>query len=172
MRPIRFCPQCGTPIETQITFGAERPTCPNCGYVHFYDPKVAVIAFVTQEDAVLLVKRGVDPEKGKWALPAGYVNYGEDPQAAVIRETLEETGLAIKVTGLLDVMHYVANHAVIVIIYEGMVIGGELCAGDDAVDAAWFTDETLPPDVAFESTRKTLAKWRKTRNFEGLNPPK
>lgn len=157
-----FCPNCGTALHAIEKYGAVRRVCPSCGYIHFHDPKVAVVTFITQENQVLLVKRGVDPESGKWALPAGYVDYGEDPRDTAVRETLEETGLEIQIRALFDVMFYRGNNAVIVIIYECEVLGGLLEAGDDAEEAAWFTPDTLP-ELAFESTRAVISKWLKAR---------
>jgi len=136
-------------------FSKVHRACPACQFVQFYDPKVAACAFVVQENRVLLVKRGVEPEIGKWALPAGYVDYGEDPQQAAIRETSEETGIDIQISKLWDVMFY---QMVIVIIYQARVVGGSLQAGDDAVETGWFAADALP-EIAFKSTQVVLEKW-------------
>ena len=74
--------------------GRERPYCRNCETPIYFDPKVAVVVFVQQNDKVLLIRRAVDPGKGKWALPAGFVDYDEAPEEAAVRETMEETCLA------------------------------------------------------------------------------
>lgn len=115
---IGFCPRCGKPIGQQVKFGKMRPTCAACGYVHFDDPKVAVVVFIEQEGKVLLILRGVDPQRGKWALPAGYVDRGEDPAQAAIRETAEETGLRVEITRLIDLMF---DNGIIVIMYAAQV---------------------------------------------------
>lgn len=153
-----FCPLCGSPLQDAARFGAIRRVCPACNYVHFSDPKVAVVTFITQENRVLLVRRGVAPEEGKWALPAGYVDYGENPRDTAVRETQEETGLTIEIKSLFDVMFYQGQNAVIVIIYEGKAVAGQLQAGDDAVEAGWFTPSELP-ELAFESTQAVIRKW-------------
>lgn len=153
-----FCPMCGARLDESLKFGAVRRVCPVCDYVHFSDPKVAVVTFVTQENRVLLVKRGVEPEEGKWALPAGYVDYGENPRDTAVRETQEETGLTIEIESLFDVMFYQGHNAVIVIIYEGKAVAGQLQAGDDAVEAGWFAPSELP-ELAFESTRAVINRW-------------
>lgn len=156
----QFCPWCGKPLITALKFGSHRRICADdaCGFVKFNDPKVAAVAFVIQDGKVLLVKRGVEPELGKWALPAGYVDYGEDPAQAAIRETREETGLEINITRLYDVMFYADTNKVIVIIYQGEPIGGQLSANDDAVAVGWFAPDALP-DVAFESSQVVLRQW-------------
>lgn len=155
----QFCPLCGARLVTAQKFGKLRSTCPACGFVHFDDPKVAVATFITYQGRVLLVRRGVEPEIGKWALPAGYVDYGENPQSAAIRETLEETGIPITISGLLDVMYYEDHNKVIVIIYQGEALSFEPHAGDDATAAGWFSPQHLP-EVAFESTQAVLRRWK------------
>jgi len=135
-----------------------RPVCPVCGWVFFPDPKVAVAALIEQDDRVLLVRRVHPPEKGRWTLPAGFVDAGEDPAQAVVRECREETGLRVQVDGLLDVIA-VREHpdgADILIVYRAHALGGELVAGDDADRAAFFPLDELPP-LAFTSTRRILS---------------
>ncbi len=92
-RVAHFCPVCGTALEIRERFGKLRPVCPQCGHTVFFEPKVAVVSFVTRGDQLLLVKRTNDPGRGKWALPAGFVEADEDPRAAAERETLEEDDL-------------------------------------------------------------------------------
>ncbi len=173
---IRFCPRCGTAVIQAERFGRLRPVCPGCDWVYFSDPKVAVAVLVFQdshadshpqkaggpEARVLLVRRTNEPEKGRWTLPAGFVDAGEDPVRAAERECLEETGLQVRVTGLADVLagqeHPRGAH--ILIVYRGEISGGELAAGDDADRAAFFSLRRLPP-LAFESTRRLLARGRR-----------
>lgn len=156
-RPISFCPYCGVPTDEIPKFGQLRPVCPSCGWIYFADPKVAAAVFVEENGRVLLVKRVHEPFQGKWSLPAGYVNAHEDPARAAARECLEETGLRVEVTGLVDVVGGREDPlgADIVIIYHASITGGELSAGDDAGQAAFFHRDDLPP-IAFTSTRMML----------------
>ncbi len=154
---IHFCPLCGTNTVKQTVFGHERATCPNCGWIHFADPKVAAAMVVESDGMVLLTRRINEPQRGLWSLPAGYVDAGEDPAKAAVRECLEETGLMTEVTGLIDVVSGREHKkgADIVIIYRGRVIGGKLQAGDDADLAEFFPRNQLPP-LAFKATRRAL----------------
>lgn len=152
-----FCPACGSPTEPLMRHGMARPVCSSCGYTVFFDPKVAAIAFIVENDKLLLVQRDVDPGRGLWSLAGGFVEVGEHPQYSLKREILEETGLEIQVDRLLDVFHF-PNSYVIVIAYAATATGGELQAGDDVARADWFTTDALP-DLAFESTQILIRRW-------------
>ncbi len=102
--PIKFCPRCGTELIERLHTGKVRPACSTCGWVYFPDPKVAVAVLIRKNDQVLFVQRRYDPQKGRWTLPSGFVDAGEDPKVAVQRECLEETGLVIGEIRLLDVI--------------------------------------------------------------------
>jgi 8-oxo-dGTP diphosphatase len=159
---VNYCLRCGSALEDRPILDKVRRACPKCGYIHFDDPKVAAIAFIVNENRVLLVKRAGDPEKGKWVLPGGFVDANEDPRAAAIRETLEETGLHIEITGLVDVFFHPASDGSvtpIVIALSGRVIGGALLPQDDAEAVEWFTADALP-ELAFASTTAILEAWR------------
>jgi 8-oxo-dGTP diphosphatase len=139
-----------------------RRVCEACGFIYFRDPKVAAVVFAVQDGRVLLVRRGVDPQSGRWALPAGYVDYGEDPREAAVREVCEETGMTVRITRLIDVLGPDApgGTSAIVILFEAEVTGGTLAAQDDVEEVAFFAPDEVPMDeIAFESTRLLLAGW-------------
>jgi ADP-ribose pyrophosphatase YjhB (NUDIX family) len=160
MRVAHFCPLCGAPTHEQVRYGRKRPVCTACNHTVFFEPKVAAVALVTDGTRVLLVLRANEPAKGTWALPAGFVEPDEDPRAAAIRETREETGLEIHVMSLIDVLHRPDPDGLadIVIAYTAQVTGGALKAGDDAAEAAWFTRGALPP-IGFRTTEILLSRW-------------
>lgn len=154
---IKFCPRCGVEVAHEEKFGMVRPICPQCGWISFIDPKVAAAILVEQEGRVLLVRRVNEPFRGLWTLPAGFVNGGEDPAKAATRECLEETGLHVHVTGVLDVIAGREHErgADFIIVYHAEVTGGELVPADDADAAEWFLRSELPP-LAFNATKKIL----------------
>lgn len=154
---INFCPRCATALVIEERFGKLRPICPRCGWIYFPDPKVAVAVLIRNENDVLLVRRANDPARGRWTLPAGFVDAGEDPVLAAERECFEETGLRVKVNGLLDVLSGLEHPrgAHIVIFYSGVIISGNLSPGDDADRAAFFPEDDLP-QLAFKTTKKIL----------------
>jgi 8-oxo-dGTP diphosphatase len=157
---IQYCPKCGNHLAERERYGKLRPVCPSCDHTVFFDPKVAVVAFVTRSDEVLLVKRTLDPGKGKWALPAGFVDPEEDPRRAVERETLEETGLVVETDQLLELLHRpdADGLADIVIAYSAHVLSGELHASDDAEEVGWFASSSLP-ETALVTTNILIQRW-------------
>lgn len=161
---MNFCPQCSAPLQDVDWHGKHRRVCPACGFVHFRDPKVAVVMFVVEDGKVMLVKRAVDPQMGKWTLPAGFMDYGEGPRETAIREMREETGLDITITRLIDAKGNHSGKASVLIIFEGEVVGGEITPSDDAAEARYFAAEDIPYDeLAFESTAQLLSEWRNGR---------
>lgn len=154
---IKFCPRCGTPVDYKEKFGAVRPVCPQCHFIHFQDPKVAAAVLIQEGSRVLLVRRVNEPHRGLWTLPAGFVNGGEDPAEAAARECLEETGLTVQVTRVHDVIAGKEHErgADFIIIYAAKVISGEMNAADDADAVEWFDQDHLPP-LAFAATKKVL----------------
>ena len=160
---IRYCPRCATALETRSVGDKRRRACPRCDYIHFTDPKVGVGVLVLRQGQILLVRRAMNPERGKWSIPAGFLDHGEDPVATAEREVAEETGLLVKVEGLLDVYHnpraLEIGGASIFILYTAALLGGELEAGDDASAAAFFDSNELP-ELAFASTRDAIRRWQ------------
>lgn len=118
--------------------------------------KVTVDAIIADNGRILFIKRGRDPYKGFWALPGGFVEYGETTEEAVIREVKEETGLTCKILQLIGV--YSApdrdprGHTISVA-YAMIVESGRMSAGDDAQEARWFDVTKLPHNIAFDHSK-------------------
>jgi 8-oxo-dGTP diphosphatase len=163
--PIKFCTQCGQPVEEQHKYGRLRPVCMGCGHIHFIDPKVAAATIIVEDGKVLLTRRAGDPQKGLWVPPGGFMDYDEDPQQAAIRECREETGLEVEIDSVMDIVASAAlggtivGGATFVIFYRAHIVGGTLAPSDDADLAGWFGPNDLP-ELAFEQTRVVLNKWR------------
>ena len=154
---IKYCPRCGTAVTLQELFGKRRPVCPQCGWIHFEDPKVAAAVLVEQDGRVLLVRRNNEPYRGLWTLPAGFVDAGEDPGRAAERECLEETGLTVRVKRVLDVIAGKEHErgADFVIVYQAEILSGTISPNDDADAVDWFSRSKLPP-IAFQATKVVL----------------
>ena len=156
---FNYCPRCGTAVIHRELFGRERAVCPQCEWIHFVDPKVAAAVLVEQNGRVLLVRRAGEPFRGCWSLPAGFVNGGEDPAEAAARECLEETGLNVRVTRILDIISGKEHPrgADFIIVYHAEVLAGELQPADDADAVDWFERGNLP-QLAFRATEIVLSR--------------
>jgi len=164
---VKFCPYCGYKLVRKMLEGRERLYCSRCGKI-FYENPTPVVAVIARGDEgkILLIKRKIEPCKGEWALPSGFMELEESPVEAALRELAEETGLKGKLKRLIGV--YPNNSEIhgylVTIIYEVKILGGKLCAGDDAEEAEFFSVNQMPP-LAFQSHWEALGAvlkiWRK-----------
>ena len=136
----------------------ERPACPQCGRVVFYDPKVAAVCVIAREGRVLMIRRATDLGYGLWSLPGGFVDRGEIVESAAAREAWEETGLEVTVTGLLGLFS-LSGDPVIVAAFTARETGGILAPGPEALETAFFPPDALP-ELAFTRDTEILARWQ------------
>jgi 8-oxo-dGTP diphosphatase len=161
---VRFCSRCGGPMTVQSLDGHARPVCGRCGFVAYRNPAPAAGAIIVENGAVLLVQRKFEPRKGLWTLPAGFVEYDEHVTECAIRETKEETNLDIELGRLFGA--YMAmddpRTRVVLLLYLGTRVGGEVQPGDDAADARFFPLDQAWPEIAFRAHTQALADVRRT----------
>jgi 8-oxo-dGTP diphosphatase len=158
---FQYCPRCRTEMVDREVFGRVRRVCPSCRFIQFIDPKVGAAVLAEREGQVLLIQRKMDPAKGSWCLPGGFMEMGETPQEAAIRECKEETGLNVEITGLIDVYYYEDYRGSgVSIMYKGKVIGGVIQPGDDAEAVDFFSPDELPENIVFKSNLQALAAWQ------------
>lgn len=137
--------------------------CTRCRFVFYLNPKVVAGVIPEQHGCVLLTRRSIHPGYGLWTFPGGFVDFGEAVPDAAVRETLEETGLSVDLTGLLNV--YSDPGAPVIIVYTAKVTGGTLtpCAENDCFE--WVSPSGIPWDaLAFPSTRRALRDWLSARD--------
>jgi 8-oxo-dGTP diphosphatase len=162
---LRYCPVCGGKLHSK-TLKPEEPdrlVCSKCEFVFYLDPKVVACSIVEMEGRIVLLKRAIDPQKGKWVLPGGYVDRGEEVKAAALRETEEECGLKIHTKELLGLYSYPGRIAVVVV-YVAEPSGGELIVGDETAEVGLYRPESIPwNELAFQSTIDALKDYLKKR---------
>ncbi len=159
---FRYCPTCATPLVEQVIDMAPRQVCPQCQFVHFLDPKVVVIVVIYYEGKLLLGKRNYDPGKGLWSFFGGYVDRGEQVEAAAAREVREETGLTVQIGPLIGV-YSATDDPNVLIVYQAdlLTIPGEtlLPPSEEISELALFPLEELPA-LAFSIDARILHDWR------------
>ena len=142
-----------------------RPVCTACGAVFFLDPKVAAGVIIEIDGKVVMIRRNLEPGIGKWTFPAGYVDRGESVEDAAVREMEEESGLKVRINGLVGVYSH-PGETNILIVYTGTMVGGTLAAGPEAQEAGLFDPSALPP-LAFQRDTAILEDWMRGR---GVGP--
>ncbi|MBN1223103.1 MAG: NUDIX hydrolase [Candidatus Aminicenantes bacterium] len=156
-RSAEYCQQCGSKLGSTPIEGIYRRSCGVCGWVSYENPLPSSAAFVkNSSDEILLVKRGVDPGKGQWALPSGFIEIDETPAKACLRELKEETGLDGVIEKLLGVYSQESlMYKNVIIIAYFVQAQGRLIPGSDSVSAAYFSLKRLPV-IAFSSHREII----------------
>jgi 8-oxo-dGTP diphosphatase len=171
---FRYCPRCGGALESRLLKAGEpeRLVCARCGFVFYLDPKLAVGTIVRDgQNRVVLVRRAIEPGYGKWVFPGGYVDRGEELQAAAVREAREETGLDVRLDGLVDIYSY-AGHIPVIVVYAATILGGCLGCDDEGLEARFFEPGEIPwEELAFRSTREALRRVLGGPEGPPLRPP-
>ncbi len=155
---VRFCQLCGRELGDRLVDGKTRRHCAPCGLTVFLDPKVAAVVLALVDGKLVLVRREMEPQIGRWAFPSGFVDRGESVEDAAIREFKEETGLDARLERLIGV-YSDTDSPVVLVVYQAAVVVGSLQAGHDATDAALFDPDRLPP-LPFPHDDRILADWR------------
>lgn len=164
MREKTFCHFCGNRLIRKEWEGRLRGFCETCNEPLYENPIPATCLIVTDETGnLLLVRRSVAPKKGFWCLPGGYMELGEEPEEAALRELKEETGLSGRIDHLVGVA--ASSNAiygtVALICYAVTAYEGTMMPGDDAAEVAFFSVDRLP-EIAFESHRRFIRHHRRT----------
>jgi ADP-ribose pyrophosphatase YjhB (NUDIX family) len=163
------CPRCRHELERE----QRSVRCPSCGLAVYANPAPTVSALLLDERGrILLARRAVDPGADLWDLLGGFVEEGEEPRAALLREVEEETGLEIELGDFFggypdrygDDGIYTLN-----LYWVARVRGGELVLDDELAAVEWFGSDQLPPsrDFAFRNTVEVLADWRSSLGSAG-----
>ncbi|MDM8537357.1 NUDIX domain-containing protein [Desulfobacterales bacterium HSG17] len=159
MRQKKFCHFCGNLLADKYFEGRVRRFCKNCNQPLYENPIPAACIIVTDKTGrLLLVKRSVKPKIGLWCLPGGFMELGETPEQAALRELKEETGLTGKIDRLIsaDSSTSAIYNTVALICYSMTEYSGEPAAGDDASDLGFFSSDKLP-EIAFNSHKKFIS---------------
>ena len=161
---FKYCPHCAAPMEKRETSGRIRPICPSCGYIQYLNPTVGVAVVVLDGEKILLGKRAENVSYGgMWCIPCGHLEWDEEVREAAIREFKEETGLEVRITGIVAVhsnFHNPRQHTV-GIWFQGEVVGGQLKPGDDLVEVGFFPLDSPPEPLAFPTDRLVLEELTK-----------
>jgi 8-oxo-dGTP diphosphatase len=162
MYAFRFCPDCGQALPRVDGQRVLSQTCDACKAVHWRNAKPCAGALVVREGKVLLGRRAIEPARGAWDIPGGFLEPWELPAEAAVREVREETGLDVRIQNLLTIVvdTYAQREYTLNLYYLTQIVGGVLQPADDLADVRWFGPDELPDNMAFAHCLEVLDAWR------------
>lgn len=168
-RRIKHCRECGEPVEYRIPEddNRERATCPACATIHYENPLNVVGTLPVWQDRVLLCRRNIEPRRGLWTLPAGFMELGETTAEGALRETSEEAGARIELLPLYTVLNVVAAGQVH-FFYRASLLDTTFDPGPETSEVGLFAEHEIPWDeLAFRTVRATLEHYFADRRRGG-----
>lgn len=159
---LNYCSRCGSALRLGLLAheDRERLACDACGFIAYVNPRLVVTTLpITDHGEVMLLRRGVEPGRGLWAQPGGFMEVDETVHEGAVRETFEETGLIVEPGHILG-LYTRPEAAIVVIAFEARIVGGEPRQTPEALEIHRFTPEAIPwPEIAFRTTEWALRDW-------------
>lgn len=158
---MKYCSKCGQPVRTQIPEGDTLPraVCTSCGTVHYENPRVVVGCVPEWDGQILLCRRAIEPGRGYWTAPAGFLEIGESMHTAAARETAEEALAKVEIGSLLSIVN-VLHAAQVHVMFRARLLAPDHGAGIESLETGLFAEEGIPwADIAFASIRFALERY-------------
>lgn len=134
-----------------------RDVCSHCGFIDYKNPKIVVGSVVRHEGKFLMCRRAIEPRRGFWTFPAGYLELNETPEAGAAREALEEANAAIRITGLLAI-YSVPRISQVQLIFRSVLDRSDFSPGPESLEVALFDFDKIPrAEIAFPTVHWMLA---------------
>lgn len=153
-----YCSRCGQRTEQRIPEGEDRQrhVCGSCGAIHYQNPRMIVGCVALHEDRVLMCQRAIDPRRGYWTLPAGFLELGESAMAGAERETREEAGARVHIVA--PYLHFDVPHiGQAYILYRAQLLTPEIAAGAESLAVKLALPDEIPAaEIAFPVVRFAL----------------
>ncbi|MEY4747906.1 MAG: hypothetical protein RIQ60_120 [Pseudomonadota bacterium] len=164
-RSIKHCRECGAPVEYRVPpdDNRERAVCTACATIHYENPLNVVGTLPVWGDQVLLCRRNIEPRRGLWTLPAGFMELGETTAAGALRETIEEAGAHVEMGGLFSVLN-LRKVGQVHLFYLARLTDTEFDPGPETIEVGLFREADLPwRELAFRTVKLTLQRYFATR---------
>ena len=160
--PIHFCRQCGAATQYRLPDDGDtkpRAVCTVCHLVHYENPLNVVGTVAHWDSKVLLCKRNIEPRKGKWTLPAGFMELDETTAEGAARETTEEAGAQFEMLELFTLLN-VARVGQVHLFYRAQLLSDQFEPGVETMEARLFEEADIPWDeIAFRTVKETLERY-------------
>jgi ADP-ribose pyrophosphatase YjhB (NUDIX family) len=169
---MKFCPSCAAPLAERIPDGDHLPraVCTACGAIHYRNPKLIAGCVPELDRRILICRRAIEPRRGYWTIPAGFMEIGETLQQAAARECQEEALARVQVGSLVAVVHVL--HAEQVHVMFRARLSGGFGVGVESLETVLCDESDIPwPEIAFPSVEFTLRRFFEDRaaGREGLH---
>lgn len=158
---MKFCSHCASPVARRVPEGddRERDVCGACGAIFYENPRAVVGTIIEHRGKVLLCRRAIEPARGKWTPPSGFLELGESSSAGALRETREEACANAAIDALfchIDLPHIGQSY----LFYRAHLVGEACAAGPESLEVAWFDPEELPfGELAFPVIHTAMELW-------------
>ncbi|MDT8399935.1 MAG: NUDIX hydrolase [Pseudomonadales bacterium] len=167
---MKFCSQCGNAVslKTPEDDDRQRFVCDHCTTIHYQNPRIIVCSLPCHEDQVLLCKRAIEPRYGLWTLPGGFLENGETTLEGALRETLEEAGARIRISGLYTVYN-LPHIDQVHMFFLSSLLDCDFFAGRESLEVRLFHREEIPWDeIAFPAVSNTLEHYFNDRQHNSF----
>ena len=165
---LRYCGRCGAPLIVRLIETEDRPRlmCDR-GHIHYINPALVVGVIPERRGRILLLRRAIEPRRGYWTFPGGFMEIDETVEECAAREAHEEVGVHVRVLDLIGVYSRpgpAPGPGIVSIVYRGTVAIGHPAPGREALETRWFRPEEIPWDeLSYETTRWALSDWAEQR---------
>jgi ADP-ribose pyrophosphatase YjhB (NUDIX family) len=164
---LNYCSRCGAELAVASLpeESRDRLACAACGYIAYANPRLVVTTLpVNPAGDLVLLRRGIEPGRGWWAQPGGFLEVDETVTEAAVRETLEETGILVE-PGAIVGLYSRLEAAVVVVAFEAVMIGGEAQTTPEALEVQAFAPAAIPWDeIAFKTSFWAIRDWVRLRH--------
>ena len=158
---MKFCSECAAPVQLRVPAGDHLPryVCEACGAVHYQNPRLVVGCVPEHEGRILLCRRAIEPRRGFWTVPAGFMENRETLQQAAARESHEEALADVVIGSLLSVVH-VLHAEQVHVFFRAALPQARFAPGPESLEVALLEPAAIPWDeLAFRSTDFTLRRY-------------
>jgi len=158
---MKYCTQCGGTVSKSIPQGdnRERFVCGHCQHIHYQNPRIIAGCLPFFEDQVLLCRRAIEPRRGMWTLPAGFLENGESISDGAVRETLEEANARVRVDSIYTIFS-LPHISQVYVFYRAQLLDLDFSAGEESLETKLFREQEIPWDLlSFAAIEQTLTAY-------------
>ena len=169
---MKFCAACAGPLELRVPPGEdrERYVCQACGRVHYVNPRVVVGAVCAWQDRLLLCRRAIEPRKGFWTLPAGFLEEGESTADGARREAWEEARAKLDLRDVLA-LYDLPHISQVQVFFRAHLVAADVAPGPESLEVRLFAWDEIPwDDLAFPTVHWALRYFRATQHEPRIAP--